>query len=81
MFVGKKITEGSESQKDMVKSWTKAPKDAYYDSLIHEYLQCLKAAEDMAEKKADKLKTYIKFFSGGCVSFPALVAIPLMINV
>lgn len=80
VFAGKKITKGSRIKEKMVKSWTKAPKDSYYDSLIKEYLLCLRAAEDTAERKAAKLKTYITLFSVGCALFPALVAIPLMIN-
>jgi len=80
VFAGNKIVGGSGINEDVVKSWTKSSKDAYYDSLINEYLLCLRATEDTADKKAAKLKTYIRLFSGGCISFLALVAIPLMIN-
>lgn len=80
VFAGKKLMAGSEIKEDVVKSWTKAPKDSYYDSLIKEYVLCLRAAEDTAEKKAAKLKTYIRLFSGGCVLFPILVAVPLLLN-
>ena len=80
VFAGKKITKGSEIKEDVVKSWTKSSKNAYYDSLIKEYLLCLKEAEDVTEKKATKLRIYIELFSGGCASFPALVIIPLLFN-
>ena len=79
VFLGEKMTNSSEVKEDMMKSWTDASEDDFYEWLIKEYLLCLEQAESAAKKKATKLRVVIWAFSGSCVAFPILFVISLVL--
>lgn len=77
VFLGSKMTKGSKIKKDMVDSWTGASEDDFYESLIEEYLLCLKEAEITVRKKAISLTACIMLFCVGSISFPLFVVISM----
>ena len=78
VFLGQKMTEGSEANEAAIKSWTDAQEDVFYAYLIKEYALCLREAESVIEKKAAALTRNVTLFSAGCVTFPIWIVLALL---
>ena len=79
VFLGKKMTKESRVRDDVVESWTEAPQDVFYMTLINEYVLCLEKAERVIEKKSSSLTKSIVCFFVGCITFPVFMVLELWI--
>ena len=80
VFLGSKLSDGSETDFLKIQSWIESKHDVYYTELIGKYVQCLKHAEDIIETKSRNLSLIIKIFLGGLASLPVSLAFALLLK-
>ena len=78
IFLGKKFLDRSGNiDLKIVKSWTNASEEDYYEILSEEYIKCLTQAEDVIETKSKLLTISIILFLTGLVSAPVFVGLSI----